>query len=72
MPCRLIPAALLIAALFIPGCIAVGGKTQSTPPTLGRQLIDLKTAYEQGAMSETEYQQAKAQLIIDAPSVAQR
>ncbi|MFM7134024.1 MAG: SHOCT domain-containing protein [Planctomycetota bacterium] len=46
-----------------PGCIAVGGARHQDTPTLGRQLIDLKAAYDGGAMSEAEYNAAKQQLL---------
>ena len=48
-----------------PGCIAVGGARHQDTPTLGRQLIDLKAAYDGGAMSEAEYNAAKQQLLRD-------
>lgn len=48
-----------------PGCIAVGGARHQDTPTLGRQLIDLKAAYDGGAMSEAEYNAARQQLLRD-------
>jgi hypothetical protein len=45
------------------GCIAVGGSDNYQQPTLGRQLQDLKVARDTGAMSEPEYNDAKARLI---------
>ena len=59
--------AVVCVLMTMSGCVfSVGGKsTQSTtPPTLGQEMIDLKTAYEQGAMSEEEYQQARTMLIM--------
>ena len=66
---RVLAALLLIATLTATGCIAIGGKHQNetTPPTLGKQLIDLKLAFDQGAISEAEYQAAKDQLIFASP-----
>ena len=45
------------------GCIAVGGSDHYTKPTLGRQLMDLKSARETGAINDDEYQQAKDHLL---------
>ena len=58
---RVLPALAAIAALQ--GCVAVGGTSRNEAPTLGRQLIDLKAALDAGAISETEYHTAKAQLL---------
>ncbi len=61
---RLLPAcAVLGIASALPGCIAVGGTARHESPTLGRQLIDLKAAYDGGAISEAEYNQAKARIL---------
>lgn len=53
-----------------PGCVAVGGARNEAPPTLGRQLIDLKAALDAGAISEAEYNSAKSRLLTSnsAPS----
>jgi hypothetical protein len=58
---RVLPALAAIAALQ--GCIAVGGTARHESPTLGRQLIDLKAAYDSGALSEAEYNAAKSQIL---------
>ena len=52
-----------VAGLLLGGCIAVGGTEQHNPPTLGRQLVDLKLARDTGAIDELQYQHAKAQLL---------
>jgi hypothetical protein len=51
------------AAALLSGCIAVGGTDNYTKPTLGKQLMDLKTAHDTGAISEQEYQVAKSDLL---------
>ena len=56
----------------IPGCIAIGGSDRTTPPTLGRQLMDLKTACDQGALTKAEYDEAKTALLSRPHSLAQR
>jgi hypothetical protein len=64
----LIPPA---AAAMLAGCIAVGGNEHYTKPTLGRQLMDLKTARDTGAVSEQEYEHAKEDLLRGRVSSAQ-
>ena len=59
---RIIVIALLVATPLT-GCIAVGGNEHYTKPTLGRQLMDLKTARDTGAMSDEEYEHAKEDLL---------
>jgi hypothetical protein len=58
---RVLPALAAIAALQ--GCVAVGGTTRSDSPTLGKQLIDLKAAFDSGAINESEYESAKQHLL---------
>lgn len=58
---RTLPAIAALAALQ--GCIAVGGTSKIDSPTLGKQLVDLKGALDCGALSESEYQAAKAELL---------
>jgi hypothetical protein len=61
---RTLPACALAGAVAtLPGCIAVGGTARHESPTLGRQLIDLKAAYDSGALSESEYTAAKSQIL---------
>ena len=67
---RFLVSLALVAILAVPGCIAIGGNSKTTPPTLGQQLVDLKGAYDQGAMTEEEYQDAKERLIYDNRSMA--
>lgn len=54
---------VLLAGALSAGCIAVGGSDKYTQPTLGKQLQDLKCARESGAITESEYQLAKQNLI---------
>ena len=60
---QLAQAAIVLALAGGTGCIAVGGNDQYTKPTLGRQLMDLKTARETGAITQQEYEQAKSGLL---------
>jgi hypothetical protein len=54
---------LLALSAVMTGCIAVGGNDHVTKPTLGRQLIDLKTARDAGAIDEQQYEQARTNLL---------
>ncbi len=61
---------LIIAGLSLGGC-CTGGKeketvvvpTQSSTPTLGKQLEDLEGAYKKGAINKEEYEKAKKKLL---------
>ena len=58
----------LVLGLALPlclsaGCIVVGGSDNRTQPTLGKQLMDLKTARDTGSISNEEYERAKNDLI---------
>jgi hypothetical protein len=64
----LIPTAIAICALpLLTGCLALqvggGDKQESHKATVGQQLIDLKTARDSGAISESEYQTQKAKVL---------
>ena len=65
----IIPLTLLSTMLLLNGCIGLslggGTRTESHSPTLGEQLIDLKTA--NGAINEAEYQNQKAKLLASQP-----
>jgi hypothetical protein len=66
-------AAVICATAFTgTGCAwSIGGRedkgasTTSTNPTRGQELIDLKRAHDQGALSDEEYK-AQRQRILDA------
>jgi len=49
-------------ALSLNSCI-LASADRTTPPTTGRQLIDLKEARKNGALTESEYQSQKAKLL---------
>ena len=57
---------LLVMALLstIVSCIAVGsgGKKVENQPTLGQQLIDLKKAQDEGAISKQEYAELREKM----------
>ena len=63
----LTPAAALLAAGLLSGCVAAignSGSPQRTPGvSLGQQLIDLQKARDAGAITEAEYTAKKARLL---------
>ena len=63
----IIPLTLLSTLLLLNGCIGLslggGTRTESHSPTLGQQLIDLKTARDNGAINDAEYQAQKTKLL---------
>ena len=65
---RFIPTAVALSAmLLLTGCLALhvggGDKKEALNPTMGQQLIDLKTARDTGAITDAEYQTQKAKLL---------
>lgn len=55
---------LILGTLCLAGCAwSIGGRSETIQPTVGRQLIDLQTAYENGAINEQEYERKKRQLL---------
>lgn len=63
----LISASLAVALTLsqLSGCWGGGSRVQSniSTTTEGQQLIDLKKAYDEGAISETEYERKKKQIL---------
>ena len=55
---------VMILIFTLVSCIAVGsgGKKIEQQPTLGQELLDLKKARDEGAISEKEYNEMKAKL----------
>lgn len=50
--------------LGLSGCLIIGGKSERrTLPTLGQQLVDLKQARDNGAISDEEYHRAKERML---------
>ena len=57
---------LLAGSAFLNGCVmalGTGDKHEIQNPTLGQQLVDLKTAKDKGAITDQEYDQQKAKLL---------
>ncbi|MBI3325258.1 MAG: SHOCT domain-containing protein [Nitrospinae bacterium] len=61
----LVLAAVLILGMSVSqGCIGIGSgpKTQQQP-TVGQELMDLKAAFDRGAITEEDYNKKKAELL---------
>lgn len=56
----LITAAITIA---LTGCLALGNSSAPPRPTIGQELSDLHRARQSGAITEAEYQSAKATVL---------
>ena len=62
---KVISAFLVIVMITsMVSCMAIGtdGKKVNNNPTLGQELIDLKKAKEEGAISQQEYEELKKKL----------
>lgn len=68
MPVRhVLLAFCLAAALPLSACSGGGAdvKSEITTTTKGQQLLDLKKAYEAGALSQQEYERERKKLLSD-------
>jgi hypothetical protein len=65
---------LVVLGLSLSGCCGGGSEKvveketvlvpkEAAPPTLGKQLEDLKDAYEKGAITKGEYEEGKRRLL---------
>lgn len=54
----------------VAGCIGNGGTEIHNAPSLGQELIDLKTARDVGAINDNEYHDAKSGLLHSRPAAA--
>lgn len=60
-----IAALAVVATLGLYGCGGGGSKTEisTQQQTLGQELLDLKNAYDAGAMTEDEYNNAREKIM---------
>ena len=58
-------AACAVVLFLIYGCRGGSANVKTTTSTvsIGQQLIDLKKAYDTGAMTQDQYKQAKSRII---------
>jgi len=61
------PIALALCTTMLGGCLAFslggGTKTETTNATVGKQLSDLKSAKDAGALTDAEYEVQKAKIL---------
>jgi hypothetical protein len=63
----LVPIVLLLPCVA-GGCVIVGGTANKAPnPTVGQQIIDLKRAEQEGAITTEEFNQARQRLLNGTP-----
>lgn len=53
---------VMITSMVSCMAIGTGGKKVNNNPTLGQELIDLKKAKDEGAISQQEYEELKKKL----------
>ncbi len=51
------------AAIALTGCLALGNSSAPPKPTMGQELTDLQRARQSGAITEAEFQSAKAAVL---------
>jgi len=56
-------AAVLLATTMLYGCSGGGASVQASTTTMGQELADLKKAYDQGIITEKEYEKSKKQIL---------
>lgn len=54
---------LLVVVLSMSGCVRIDIGDHSTSPTLGTQLIDLESAFQQGALDLAEFTRVRDALL---------
>jgi hypothetical protein len=56
-------AGLFLAMLLTAGCGGGDSSVQASTTTMGQELTDLKKAYDDGIISEKEYERSKEQIM---------
>ena len=56
-------SAMVLAALLTAGCGGGESKLEATTTTMGQELSDLKEAYDQGIITEQEYEKSKQKIL---------
>ena len=55
--------AMVLAALLSAGCGGGESKLEATTTTMGQELSDLKKAYDQGIITEQQYEKSKQNIL---------
>ena len=61
MAWRVLSVAVLVGAVSLGGCVAVGGSNNR--PTKGQEMMDPKTALDRGAINQADYETTKTQIM---------
>ena len=56
-------AGLFLAMLLTAGCGGGDSSVQASTTTMGQELTDLKKAYDDGIISEKEYERSKERIL---------
>jgi hypothetical protein len=54
---------MLLVTISLAGCGGGGAKMEARTTTTGQELIDLDKAYQQGLMTEKEYESKKKEIM---------
>jgi hypothetical protein len=53
----------IFTAMTVSACSGGGANVQSSNTTYGQQLIDLKAAYDNGIITESQYKEGKENIL---------
>ena len=56
-------ALMLLVTISLAGCGGGGAKMEARTTTTGQELIDLDKAYQQGLLTEKEYESKKKEIM---------
>jgi hypothetical protein len=59
----MLAATAAVLALGLSGCGGGGASTSVNTTSMGQELLDLKNAYDAGALNEKEYEQAREKIM---------
>ena len=63
MRLMMISSALVLATLLTTGCGGGDSKVEASTTTMGQELSDLKKAYDEGIITEKEYEKSKENIL---------
>jgi len=62
-PLNITIPALALATVLIAGCGGGDSSVQASTTTVGQELTDLKKAYDEGIITEKEYEESKERIL---------